>query len=275
MTDYQVSCHKKCYEELSEIAPEAWQPSKDPDCLTARVSQLPNSLAAKLKKLLRSGRTVLWRKIQPIDAVIFDMDATLIRQETINVIAGQLGLEDAVAAITERAMLGQLDFATALQGRVALLKGLREERLFAVSKQLELSSGVRQLCQDLYKAQIPMYLVSGGFLTFAREFAKQLHFSGVRANELQIIDAHLTGQLSGPIICEQAKLQFVTELQKKHGYQQERLIVIGDGANDVPMLNYAGTGIGFRPKPIVYDHIQGVMQSTHATLIDFIHPPRT
>jgi len=183
---------------------------------------------------------------------VTDMDSTLINIECIDEIADMQGLKAEVAAITEAAMRGELDFRESLTRRVALLEGLPEEALGRVFRErLQLNPGARALLAGLKQAGIVTVLVSGGFTYFTERLQKQLGFDYAVANELEIRSGKLTGKVKGEIVDGEAKRHTLQLVRKHHGFAPATVIAAGDGANDLPMLSAAGVGIAYHAKPVV------------------------
>ena len=183
--------------------------------------------------------------------VVFDMDSTLIDAEVIDELAHEAGVGQQVAAITEAAMRGELDFEQSFRQRLALLEGLPVEVLQSVAKRLRLNEGAEYLIKRLKQLGFKTAIVSGGFIYFARYLQSILGVDYVYANELDTHDGHVTGRVSGTIIDGQMKAQLLRELAHREGLRLEQVIAVGDGANDLPMLQIAGLGIAFRAKPLV------------------------
>ena len=183
--------------------------------------------------------------------VAFDMDSTLLQAEVIDELAVEAGVGDEVSAITEAAMRGELDFDQSLRRRVASLKGLPESVLPKVAARLELTEGAERLLANLHHFGYRTAILSGGFTYFGRHLQEKLGVHHVHANELEIIDGKLTGNVVGEIINAQAKARLLEELAAEEGISRKQTIAIGDGANDLPMLSRAGLGIAFHAKPVV------------------------
>jgi phosphoserine phosphatase len=180
--------------------------------------------------------------------VVIDVDSTLIQNEVIDLLAEQAGVGDQVAAITEQAMAGNLDFATALRARVGLLKGLPVGVLDQVRASLQLTPGARTLCRTLNTLGYRVCLVSGGFAEVIMPLADELGIDDVRANHLGVRDGLLTGEVVGVIVDRQGKQAALEEFAEKYEIPMRRTIAIGDGANDVAMLEAAGLGVSFNGK---------------------------
>tara|TARA_B100000767_G_scaffold106041_1_gene101827 strand:+ start:4201 stop:5412 length:1212 start_codon:yes stop_codon:yes gene_type:complete len=183
--------------------------------------------------------------------VVFDMDSTLIDAEVIDELAVEAGVGEQVAAITEAAMRGEVDFKQSFMQRVALLEGLSEGVLQTVAKRLRLNDGAEYLLKSLNQLGFKTAIVSGGFTFFARHLQKQLGVDYVYANELDVVKGVVTGNVVGEIIDGQRKAEILVEIANKLGLSLEQVIAVGDGANDLAMLNIAGLGIAFRAKPLV------------------------
>lgn len=183
--------------------------------------------------------------------VVFDMDSTLIEAEVIDELAKEANVGEQVAAITESAMLGELDFSESFRQRVALLKGLPESVLQQVSARLELTEGAEKLIRNLKMLGYKTAILSGGFTFFAGHLQRKLGIDYVYANELHVEHGVVTGQVTGNIIDGARKAQLLQEIAVKEGVQLQQVIAVGDGANDLPMLSAAGLGIAFRAKLLV------------------------
>ena len=183
--------------------------------------------------------------------VVFDMDSTLIDAEVIDELAVEAGVGEQVAAITEAAMRGEVDFKQSFVQRVALLEGLSEGVLQTVAKRLRLNDGAEYLLKSLNQLGFKTAIVSGGFTFFARHLQKQLGVDYVYANELDVVKGVVTGNVVGEIIDGQRKAEILVEIANKLGLSLEQVIAVGAGANDLAMLNIAGLGIAFRAKPLV------------------------
>ena len=185
--------------------------------------------------------------------LVTDVDSTLITQEVIELLAARAGTYAEVAALTEAAMRGELDFAQSLAARVATLEGLPVSVLADVGAQLELSLGARELVSTLQAEGWHIALVSGGFEEIVAPLAASLGITLFRANRLEIADGVLTGRTTGPVIDKAAKAQALREFAAAVGADLEDTVAIGDGANDLDMLHAAGLGIAFNAKPLVQE----------------------
>jgi len=183
--------------------------------------------------------------------VAFDMDSTLIDAEVIDELAKAAGVGPQVAAITERAMRGELDFTASFRARVALLKGLDESVLEEIAARLRLNEGAERLVSTLKKMGYKTAILSGGFNYFGEHLQRKLGIDYVFANELAVRDGKVTGEVVGQVVDGQRKAALLREIAAKENISLEQVIAVGDGANDLPMLSIAGLGIAFRAKPIV------------------------
>ena len=183
--------------------------------------------------------------------VAFDMDSTLIQTEVIDELAAEAGVGERVMAITEAAMNGELDFRESLTRRVALLEGLDAGVLERVAERLPLTPGAERLIRTLRSLGYRTAILSGGFSFFGRHLQSLLGIDFVYANELEIDEGRLTGRVVGEIVDGARKAALLRELAERESLRPEQTIAVGDGANDLPMLDAAGLGIAFHAKPKV------------------------
>jgi phosphoserine phosphatase len=183
--------------------------------------------------------------------VLLDMDSTLIQEEVIDLIAEKFGVGAKVVAITDRAMRGEIDFSTSLKERVALLAGADISILNEVKNEITLTPGARTLIRTLHRLGHKVGVVSGGFLDVIEPLLNELNIDYYRANKLEAIDGKLTGAITGAIIDREAKANALRDFADKEGVGLAQTIAIGDGANDLGMLEIAGLGIAFNAKPAV------------------------
>ena len=192
------------------------------------------------------------RELSEFKLVAMDMDSTLITIECIDEIADMQGLKPQVAAITEAAMRGELDFAASLKQRVALLEGLDASALQRVyDERLKLSPGAETMLAAVQKAGLKTLLVSGGFTFFTERLKQRLGLDYTHANELEIVDGKLTGRVLGGIVDAEEKQRTVERVCAQMGITPAQAIVMGDGANDLKMMGIAGLSVAFRAKPVV------------------------
>ncbi|WP_146806968.1 phosphoserine phosphatase SerB [Cellulomonas persica] len=183
--------------------------------------------------------------------LVMDVDSTLITGEVIEMLAAHAGSLDLVTQITERAMRGEIEFATSLHERVATLAGLPVSVFDDVRTQLELSPGARELIADVQARGWAVGLVSGGFVELVGPLAASLGITLYRANALEVADGRLTGRVTGPVIDRAAKGVALRDYAAAVGADLAATVAIGDGANDLDMLATAGFGIAFNAKPVV------------------------
>ena len=183
--------------------------------------------------------------------VAFDMDSTLIDAEVIDELAKVHGVGTQVAAITERAMRGELRFRDSFRARAALLKGLPESALKQVAEAVALNEGAHRLIGALKLFGYKTAILSGGFQYVGEHLQRELGIDYVYANRLVIRDGLMTGEVDGPIVDAERKAELLLEIARKEGISRQQTIAIGDGANDLPMLSAAGLGIAYHAKPLV------------------------
>ncbi|MEO8651968.1 MAG: phosphoserine phosphatase SerB [Hyphomicrobiaceae bacterium] len=210
------------------------------DPIAARLSALPVDVCVVPAEGRRKG------------LLIADMDSTIIQQECIDEMADMLGLKPRIAAITERAMRGELPFEAALIERLALLAGLAESDLQRVFDQrITLMPGARTLVATMRAAGAFTALVSGGFGFFTSRVAAAVGFDVNRANTLEVVGGRLTGRVVGPILGREAKLAALEQYRSERGLAATATMAVGDGANDLAMIKAAGLGVAYRAKPVV------------------------
>ncbi len=193
--------------------------------------------------------------------VVFDMDSTLIQAEVIVELAKLAGVGDEVAAITEAAMRGEMDFKESFRRRVALLKGLRQEDIQGLAQRLPLTEGADLVTRTLKNLGYKLGILSGGF-TFVGEYLKQrLGFDYVYANSMEIRDGEVTGNVTGDIVDGQRKADLLREIAAREKLSIEQTIAVGDGANDLPMISIAGLGVAFNAKPVVREKASNAISS--------------
>ncbi|MFU8948088.1 phosphoserine phosphatase SerB [Mycetocola zhadangensis] len=183
--------------------------------------------------------------------VVLDADSTLIENEAIELLAEEAGSLDHVALVTERAMRGELDFAASLRERVATLAGLSESVFDVVRSRIRVTPGVPELIAGLHQAGSRVGVVSGGFHELLDPLGARLGLDHWRANRLEIVDGRLTGKVLGPIIDAQAKADTLTEWASEDGIPLRQTVAVGDGANDLLMMDVAGLSVAFNAKPAV------------------------
>ncbi|BBB07962.1 phosphoserine phosphatase SerB [Sphingopyxis sp. EG6] len=200
--------------------------------------------------------------------IIADMDSTMITVECIDELADYAGLKPEIAAITERAMRGELDFRAALIERVGLLAGMPESTLVECRmERVRLTRGARTLVQTMKAHGAWSVLVSGGFMPFAGPVGEAIGFDKVLANELEIQGGKLTGRVIEPIVDSAAKLETLKAEAAKHGLPLAETLAVGDGANDIPMITSAGLGVGYYPHPAAGEAAAAVVRHHDLTTL--------
>jgi phosphoserine phosphatase len=185
--------------------------------------------------------------------IVIDVDSTLIQGEVIELLAAHSGHRDEVTRITERAMRGELDFEESLRERVALLKGIPASALDEVYDALVLAPGARTLVRILRRLGYRFALVSGGFSQITDRLAEDLGIHYSRANELEIVDGLLSGRIIGDVVDRAGKADALRSFAEQVGVPVESVVAIGDGANDLDMLEVAGLGIAYNAKALVQE----------------------
>ncbi len=180
-----------------------------------------------------------------------DVDSTLISQEVIELLADHAGTRREVTEITERAMRGEIDFAASLHERVATLAGVPVAAFADVLARTSYTPGARELVAECHRRGWTVALVSGGFAELVADLAADLGITRFRANRLEVVDGKLTGRTTGPVVDRAAKAQALREFAIVEGIPTEDTVAIGDGANDLDMIDAAGIGIAFAAKPVV------------------------
>jgi len=219
------------------------------DCLTVEV---PDTLHEALQVAADNVKTdVLCLTSERPVLAVFDMDSTLIQHEVIDELAAAFGLGAEVSAITERAMRGELDFVQSFTERLALLRGLSESELVGVYQSLQLMPGADALMRNLSTAGVRIGIVSGGFSYFANQVGDRLGMDFVLSNTLECEDGMVTGRVINPVIDGSMKERTLCSEAQRMDISLSQTLAVGDGANDIPMLQLAGTGVAFRAKPKV------------------------
>jgi len=202
--------------------------------------------------------------------IVFDVDSTLIQGEVIEMLADHAGAGEQVAAITESAMRGEIDFAESLHQRVATLAGLPATVIDEVSEQVQLTKGARTTIRTLRRLGFYCGVVSGGFRQVIEPLAHDLMLDFVAANELEVVDGRLTGRVVGPIIDRAGKAKALRDFASQVGVPMEQTVAVGDGANDIDMLNAAGLGVAFNAKPALREVADASLSHPYLDTVLFI-----
>jgi phosphoserine phosphatase len=202
--------------------------------------------------------------------IVFDVDSTLIQGEVIEMLAARAGAEAKVAAITEAAMRGELDFEESLRERVSTLAGLPAEVVDEVADELELTPGARTTIRTLRRLGFHCGVVSGGFRQVIEPLAHELMLDYVAANDLEIVDGKLTGRVVGQIIDRPGKAKALRDFAQQAGVPMEQTVAVGDGANDIDMLAAAGLGVAFNAKPALREVADASLSHPYLDTVLFI-----
>lgn len=208
-----------------------------------KIDVLSTALKARRKKLLMA-----------------DMDSTIVQGETLDDLAECAGIKDRISAITAKAMNGELDFRAALRERVKLLQGLEEIALEKTLRATKFSPGAEAMVKTMARHECKCILISGGFTVFTQYAGKRMGFHANHGNTLEIANGQLTGKVLEPILDKYAKVDFLKHYIHELRIKPEQCMAIGDGANDIPMLQMAGLGIGYKPKPAVAQEVYNVIK---------------
>jgi phosphoserine phosphatase len=239
-----------------------WQPDATGTYATAPAQASAELKASLRAAFLRAGEEPRFGlgvcPVAAVEAIFFDMDATAILEESLVEIARLADLGVEVERITRRAMAGELDFQAALRARVALLAGRDATLLDEVRARLTPAPGLREIVSAARQRGLPVFLVSGGFHELADEFGRAVGFTSVHANRFGIADGKFTGEVVGPIVDAEGKRAWVERLCAKHRLDPARVAAVGDGANDLPMLQAVGVAVGFCPKRVLWPHLDAL-----------------
>lgn len=211
--------------------------------------------------------------VQPNEArrkrlLVADMDSTMIGQECIDELADYVGRKAEVATVTEAAMRGELDFAEALDARVALLRGLDDAAIDRCrAERVRVTPGARALVRTMAANGAHAVLVSGGFTRFAGPVAVEIGFAEVRANVLGIAGEKLTGLVAKPIVDAEAKKQALLDAMAERGLSPAETLAVGDGANDIPMVRSAGLGVAYHAKPALAEAADARIEANDLTAL--------
>ncbi len=221
-----------------------------------------NELTDKLP--LEAFDYLLWpeQRFTPPELMVFDMDSTFIQIEVIDELAHYHQVGEQVSSVTEAAMRGELDFSESLVSRVACLKGLAGSSIDDLAKKLPLSPGITELVESAKKHSCKIAIVSGGFMPFVEHLRQTMQLFKVNANQLEILDGELTGRVLGNIVDAQAKADFINQLCKELVISPSSVMAVGDGANDLKMMQVTGFNLAYYAKPKVRQAAKGKIDIT-------------
>ena len=194
--------------------------------------------------------------------VVLDVDSTMIEQEVIELLAAKVGLREQVKEVTDKAMAGEIDFRKALLMRVALLEGLSVSVFDELQSEITVTDGVTELVESVHRSGGLIGAISGGFTQILSPLAQRLGLDFSLANELEILNGSLTGKVSGEIVDADAKAKTLLNWASNHGFDVSETVAVGDGANDIPMLQAAGFSVAFRPKEILRQYADLVIEGS-------------
>jgi phosphoserine phosphatase len=202
--------------------------------------------------------------------VVLDVDSTLVQGEVIEMLAEHAGFGAEVAAVTEAAMRGDLDFADALRSRVALLEGVDASALDAVRREVRLAPGARTFVRTLKRLDYRLAIVSGGFTQVTDMLVAELGLDYAAANTLEVVDGKLSGRVVGPVLDRAGKARALERFAREAGIPVTQTVAIGDGANDLDMISVAGLGIAFNAKPLVREAADASLSVPYLDAILFL-----
>lgn len=247
-----VVCEKNLVSDLSlKFSSLTWKISNENEAFA--LTELKEKDFFTIRNYFNQNKTVGLVPLSTIKAMFFDMDATVIEEESLVSLAKGMPSDviERIEKITEASMRGELSFEESLFKRVKFLRGLKVDKIEQVLANLTITNGIHEVIRFGVENGIESYLVSGGFYQLARPIAKQLGFAGVFANNLVEKNGELTGQLDGPLVDEWGKASFLKQICRKKNIDTYSTMAVGDGANDRYMLAISGKAVGFRPKSIL------------------------
>tara|TARA_B100001093_G_C26683497_1_gene951529 strand:+ start:145 stop:1041 length:897 start_codon:yes stop_codon:yes gene_type:complete len=242
-------------------------------------NEISSDTMMRLSKLLNSFEydwSIQNKKDRGKKIFMSDMDSTIIKQECIDEIAYYADIQEEVIGITKMSMEGHIPFEEALKRRVSLLKGIKLEALNEIyNNKIQITDGADTLLKTLKKVNIRTILVSGGFTFFTDKLSKKLGFDENYANTLEVNDKYLTGKLLSPIIDGSSKKKVLNDTVRRLKVDRNDVIAVGDGANDIEMINAAGLGISYKAKEILKQHSDGQINYTNLeSILYFIGVPK-
>lgn len=243
----------------------------DDDFGTQLVSSLLEDAAEQLGGPEKVTTTVLAAQLRPKPPMllVMDVDSTLIDQEVIDLLAAHAGRQREVAEVTEAAMRGELDFTESLHARVRTLAGLSEAVLSETAARLSPTAGAERLIDTFSDRSSPVYAVSGGFVQILTPLAEKLGLTGYAANLLEVSDAELTGSVAGEVVDRAVKRRRLQQWAEHHRVEEQNVVAVGDGANDLDMVTAAGVGVAFCAKPALADRADLVIRHRNLELVSY------
>lgn len=241
-------------EKFTRLKPSNDKVQSQAACLSIQSVHTASVLSSHLSELSNTHKLdifVLPKRFQPPKLAVFDMDSTLIATEVIDELAVKAGIGDKIKAITEQAMRGEIDFKQSFSQRMALLNGLDTQVLETIKQNLPIMNGAPALFECLKKQQCYSAILSGGFTYFAKHLQEKLSINEVHANILDAENNKLTGKVIEPVIDAKAKAETLKQLAQEQTLNLSQAMAVGDGANDLLMLDAAGLGVAFHAKPTV------------------------
>jgi phosphoserine phosphatase len=204
--------------------------------------------------------------------VVLDVDSTMIEQEVIELLAAKVGLEDQVKLLTDQAMAGEIDFRQALEMRVELLAGLDSKVFAELQSQIRVTDGVNELIESVHSSGGKIGAISGGFSQVLSPLAESLGLDCYLANDLEIEDGLLTGKISGDVVDAEMKARTLIRWAHEFGIDISGTVAVGDGANDIQMLQAAGFAVAFRPKEVLREHADFIIEGNSLKpLVEKLH----
>ncbi|WP_424184642.1 phosphoserine phosphatase SerB [Actinokineospora sp. G85] len=242
--------------------------AEDTDEADAALRSALADLSATIGLDVAVERDVLARRAKRL--IVFDVDSTLVQGEVIEMLAAKAGCADEVREVTEAAMRGELDFTESLHQRVALLKGLPATVLDEVAADLVLTPGARTTIRTLKRLGFRCGVVSGGFDYIIESLVDDLGLDFHAANELEIVDGHLTGRVVGEVVDRAGKAVALRRFAQQFGVPLAQCVAVGDGANDIDMLNTAGLGVAFNAKPALREVADTALSHPYLDVVLFV-----
>jgi phosphoserine phosphatase len=271
--DLRVVIEPGKIEPQSNIDPSKLRPLKSGQKSFVVTDHPSSELISRARAEMSTGNSaaVIPLRLLCPDAIFFDMDATVIAEESLVELATVAGKEKEVLALTEKAMAGGMDFKESLRRRLAILSGLRRDQVLGI--QPTINPGMKTLADWCHQHNIPIFLVSGGFVDLAEPVAKSLGFLDFKANRFAWKDDRLTGDVDGEIVDGRGKCEAISRWCTIHHLDPHLCVAVGDGANDLPMMAMCGLAVGFSPKKTLWSHLDVANHTgDHSFLVQCLDP---